>query len=105
MRAPNIEVDRCHRCGLPDDHNRNCMKPFFPGQPNKERDTMKFDRYTFDGVLQLDVYSDPVGHTEIRLLAAVGHVTADSLEKATTLVRAAELRAMATTAANRDLER
>ena len=66
---------------------------------------MKFDRYTFDGVLQLDVYSDPVGHTEVSLLAAVGHVTADSLEKATALVRAAELRVTATTAAYRDLEK
>ena len=66
---------------------------------------MKFDRYTFDGVLQLDVYSDPVGHTEVNLLVAGGHVTADSLEKVTALVRAAELRAMATTAANRDLEK
>ena len=66
---------------------------------------MKFDRYTFDGVLQLDVYSNPVGHTEVNLLVAGGHVTADSLEKAATLVRAAELRAMATRAANRDLEK
>lgn len=66
---------------------------------------MKFDRYIFDAVLQLDVYSDPVGHTEVNLLVAGGHVTADSLEKVTALVRAAELRAMATTAANRDLEK
>lgn len=66
---------------------------------------MKFDRYTFDGVLQLDVYSDPVGHTEVSLLVAGGHVTACSLEDAATLVRAAGLRMTATTAANRDLEK